>query len=182
MKRIATILLIGIFTLSSALCRAESDAITHNFNEMASAGTLNFPNRPSSYAVGETDLVTYTGSGGGGFGLYGTPPSAVYCITLPNNGVMQMSPAIADLTRIQLLHTLNAIPDKSKVKVYISTDNSTWTDISATADYTKNNIDAPVPVKGNYYVKLTNTGNTTINFLSVVYVYESCRCLRVVIN
>ena len=171
-------MLIGIFTLSSALCRAESDAITHNFNEMASAGTLNFPDRPDSYAVGVTDQVTYTGSNGGGFGLDATR----YCISLPKNGVMQMSPAIADLTRIQLLHTLGAVPEKSKVKVYISTDNSTWTDISATAYYTKNNIDAPVPVKGNYYVKLTNTGNTTINFLSVVYVYESCRCLRVVIN
>lgn len=145
---------------------------------MYAAGTLTFPNRPD-YSIGVADGITYTGSNGGGFGL---DAYTRYCINLPKNGVIQTSPAIADLTRIQLLHTLDAIPDKSKVKVYISTDNSTWTDISATADYTSSNIDAPIPVKGNYYVKLTNTGSTPINFLRIIYVYESCRCLRVVIN
>lgn len=170
-------MLIGIFTLSSALCRAESDAITHNFNEMVSKSELTFPNRPSSYAVGETDLVTYTGSAGGTFNLDG---SSRFIISLPNNGVMQTSPAIADLTRVTFYHNKGSAP--TGVKVYISTDNSNWTEISSSATYGSSSIDAPVPVKGNYYVKLTNTGNTTINFLSVVYTYESCRCLRVVIN
>lgn len=170
-------MLIGIFTLSSALCRAESDAITHNFNEMASAGTLNFPDRPSSYAVGETDLVTYTGSAGGTFNLDG---SSRFIISLPNNGVMQTSPAIADLTRVTFFHNKGSAP--TGVKVYISTDNSNWTEISSSATYGSSSIDAPMPTKGNYYIKLVNKSGATVNFLSVVYVYESCRCLRVSIN
>ena len=173
MKRIATILLIGICTLSSALCRAESVAITHDFNDMVSKGTLTFPNRPSSYAVGETDLVTYTGSEGGTFGSTGT----AICITLPNNGVMQTSPAIENLTRFQIVHTKGSTPN---VEIWISTDNSSWTDITSSATIDASNIDAPMPTKGHYFLKVVNKSGSSINFLTWIYVYEPCHCLRVV--
>lgn len=174
MKRIVTILLIGISTLSSALCRAESVAVIHNFNDLVLAGTLIFPNRPESYAVGVTDLVTYTGSTGGTFGLYST----AYCITLPNNGVMQTSPAIPDLTRLQLIHTKGSTP--SNIKIYISTDNSAWTDITSSEICSSSDIDVPMPAKGNYYVKVVNKSGAAIDFLSFRYTYEPCHCLRVV--
>ena len=171
MKKIAIVLL-SICTLSSAFCRAES--VTHNLDDMVGAGTLTFPNRPASYAVGVTDLVTYTGSAGGGFDYAGA-----YCITLPNNGVIQTSPAIENLTFLQITHTKGAPP--TSVSVLISTDNSTWTDITASASMNSSAIEAPLPAKGNYYLKIVN-GGSAINFLSFQYTYESCHCLRVVID
>ena len=141
---------------------------------MEYAGALTFPNRPASYAVGVTDLVTYTGSAGGGFDYAGA-----YCITLPNNGVIQTSPAIENLTFLQITHTKGAPP--TSVSVLISTDNSTWTDITASASMNSSAIEAPMPAKGNYYLKIVNSGSA-INFLSFQYTYESCHCLRVVID
>lgn len=176
MKRIATILLISISTLSSAFCRAESVAITHDFNDMASKGELTFPNRPGSYAVGETDLVTYTGSDGGTFASV----SGGIGITLPNNGVMQTSPEISDLTRLHLMHTKGSIP--SNIKIYISTDNSSWTEISSSASVGPTDIDAPMPTKGNYFIKVVNKSGSPISFLMWRYTYEPCHCLRVVVN
>lgn len=176
MKRIAIILLIGICTLSSAFCRAESVAITHDFDDMVSKGTLTFPYRPSDYSVGVTDLVTYTGSSGGGFGLY----SSAFCITLPTGGVIQTSPAVENLTRILVTHTKGAVP--TGVRLYISTDNSSWSEITSLASLNSSAIEAPMPSKGNYYLKIVNETASTINFLSVQYTYdnESCHCLRVV--
>lgn len=175
MKKIAIILLFGVCTLSSVFCRAESAAIMHDFNEMVSEGTLNFPNRPSDYSIGVADEITYTGSTGGGFGYAGA-----YCITLPNNGVIQTSPAIENLTFLQITHTKGAKP--TGVKILISTDNSTWTDITASASLNTTAIEAPMPAKGNYYVKVVNNTGSAINFLSFQYTYESCHCLRVVID
>lgn len=175
MKRIATILLISISTLSSALCRAESVAITHDFNDMASKKELTFPNRPGSYAVGETELVTYTGSDGGTFNLDG---SSRFIISLPNNGVMQTSPEISDLTRLQLV--CNSTP--SNIKIYISTDNSSWTDVTSSAIFRSTDIDVPMPAKGNYFLKVVNKSGAAISFLMWRYTYEPCHCLRVVVN
>lgn len=176
MKRIATILLISISTLSSALCRAESVAITHDFNDMVSKSELTFPNRPSSYAVGETDLVTYTGSDGGTFASV----SGGIGITLPDDGVMQTSPEISDLTRLHLMYTKGSTP--SGIKIYISTDNSSWTEISSSASVGPTDIDAPMPTKGNYFIKVVNKSGSPISFLMWRYTYEPCHCLRVVIN
>lgn len=173
MKRIATILLISISTLSSAFCRAES--VSHEFNDLVSKGTLTFPNSPD-YSVGVTDLVTYTGSTGGGFGLYG----AAFCISLPSNGIIQTSPAIENLTRFQIVHTKGSIPEG--IKIYISTDNSAWTEITSSATFSATDIDAPMPTKGNYFLKVVNKSGSAINFLTWIYIYEPCHCLRVVIN
>ncbi len=177
MKRIATILLISLSTLSSALCRAESVAITHDFNDMVSKSELTFPNRPSSYAVGETDLVTYTGSAGGTFNLDG---SSRFIISLPNDGVMQTSPEIPDLTRLHLMHTKGSTP--SGIKIYISTDNSSWTDVTSSAVFSSSDIDVPMPAKGNYFIKVVNKSGAAISFLMWRYTYEPCHCLRVVVN
>ena len=173
MKRIAIILLFGVCTLSSVFCRAES--VTHNFDEKVRDGSLTFPNKASSdYSVGVTDLVTYTGSAGARFGY-----DEAYCIALPNGGVVQTSPAVENLTYLTVTHTLGVKP--TGVSVLISTDNSTWTDITASASMNSSAIEAPMPAKGNYYLKIVNSGSA-INFLSFQYTYESCHCLRVVID
>lgn len=176
MKRIVTILLISISTLSSALCRAESVAIMHDFNDLVSKSELTFPIRPD-YSVGETDLVTYTGSAGGAFTLN---DKLKFQITLPNNGVMQTSPEISDLTRLHLMHTKGSTP--SGIKIYISTDNSSWTEITSSAIAGPTDIDAPMPAKGNYFLKVVNKSGADIHFRTWIYYYEPCHCLRVVVN
>ena len=160
-------------TLSAASCRAES--FTHIFDDMARGGTLTFPYRASSdYTVGETDKVTYTCSDGGSFGLNG----AAYCIALPKDrGVVQTSPAVENMTNLMATHTLGTKP--TAVQILISTDNSTWTDITDPDMFTASGINVPMPAKGNYYLKIVNSGDA-INFLSFRYTYDPCHCLRVV--
>lgn len=171
MKRLSIILIVGICTLSSALCRAES--VSHNFEGMKGT-TLTWTGTPTNYTIGYTDLVTYTGSNGGTFGSTG---SAI-CISLPSGGIMQTAPAIDDLTRV-VFYSSNSTPP-TWIRVYISTDNSSWTDISSSGSYTKSNIDVPMPVKGNYYIKLYNNSGATVQIVSIRYTYDPCHCLRVV--
>ena len=166
-------------TLSSALCRAESVAIPHNFQTLYSLGNLTFPGAPSNFTYAVTDLVTYTGSASGAFGM----DAGRYCVSLPaRNSVMQTSPAVENLTRLTLTHTYGSSPNW--IQVWISTDNSSWTNISGSVDYGSSQIDAPMPTKGNYYIKLVNKGTSSpaqpVNILSFRYVYEPCHCLRVV--
>lgn len=170
MKKIA-IALLSMCTLSAAYCRAES--FTHIFDDMARGGTLTFPYASSDYTVGETDKVTYTCSDGGSFGLNG----AAYCIVLPNGGIVQTSPAVENLTRLVVTHTSSAAP--IDVQILISSDNSTWTDITSSDMFVTNGINAPMPAKGNYYLKIVNSGSA-IKFLSFHYAYDPCHCLRVV--
>lgn len=170
MKKIAIVLL-SMCTLSAAYCRAES--FTHIFGDMAKGGALTFPDRPGSYAVGETDKVTYTCSDGGSFVLNG----GAFCIALPEGGIVQTSPAVENLTRLVVTHTSSAAP--IDVQILISSDNSTWTDITSSDMFVPYGINAPMPAKGNYYLKIVNSGDA-INFLSFHYAYSPCHCLRVV--
>lgn len=182
MKKLTSILLITcLTTLSSAICRAESVAITHEFDAMIKGTTLTW-GTPSNYTIGYTDLVTYTGSGGGTFGLHG---GSIFCINLPGkNSTMQIAPAVEDLTRLYVVHMYGSAP--TFLKFYVSTDNETWTDVSSTATYRVGNIDVPMPEKGNYYIKIVNEGTSSpaqpINMTKFVYYTEPCHCLRVVVN
>ena len=172
MKKIAIVLL-SMCTLSAAYCRAES--FTHIFDGMARGGTLTFPlSGQYDYTVGVTNQITYTCSDGGSFGLHG----AAYCIALPaGGGVVQTSPAVENLTRLVVTHTSSAAP--IDVQILISSDNSTWTDITDPDMFTVGGINVPMPAKGNYYLKIVNSGDA-INFLSFHYAYDPCHCLRVV--
>ena len=172
MKKIAIVLL-SMCTLSAANCRAES--FTHNFDDMARGGTLTFPYRASSdYTVGETDKVTYTCSDGGSFGLNG----AAYCIVLPEGkGIVQTSPAVENMTHLNVTH--NVASKLTGVRILISTDNSTWTDITSSDMFVAYAINAPMPAKGSYYLKIVNSGSE-VKFLSFRYTYDPCHCLRVV--
>lgn len=159
-------------TLSAVYCRAES--FTHIFDEMARGGTLTFPYASSDYTVGETDKVTYTCSDGGSFVLNG----GAFCIALPaGRGVVQTSPTVENLTRLVVTH--NVASKLTGVRILISTDNSTWTDITSSDMFVPYAINAPMPAKGNYYLKIENSGSA-IKFLSFHYAYSPCHCLRVV--
>lgn len=168
MKR--TLAIAIICTLSSALCRAESVSLTHNFNTMISGGTLTWPT-PGVYTVGSTDFVTYTGTNGGTFSYDG-----VYVFSLPSNGsTLAITPAVPGLTRILITHNKGTAPDW--IKVYISSNGSDWTDLSGSTSYYTAGIDVPTPAAGEYYIKIVNTGTSKpVNFLSVQYTYDPTPC------
>lgn len=170
------VLAIGMMvcTLGSALCRAESVSLMHDFNTMIGAGTLTWPT-PGVYTVGNTDFVTYTGSNAGTFSYDG-----VYVFSLPNNGsTLTITPAVAGLTDLLITHTKGEAP--TWIKVYVSYDGSVWTDLSASTTYTKTTIDAPTPEAGEYLIKIVNTAaSKPVNLRSVRYTYDPtpCNCFR----
>lgn len=170
------VLAIGIMvcTLGSAVCRAES--VVHDFNSMVSAGTLEWRGTPRDYTVGYTDLVTYTGSGGGTFSSEG----GYIGFSLPRNGsTLVTSPAVPGLSALLFGHTYGSAP--KFIKVYVSEDGSVWTDMSGVAIYSAAAIDLVLPSAGDYYVKLVNTGTSKPVFIRVVtYTYDPapCNCFR----
>jgi hypothetical protein len=92
---------------------------------------------------------------------------------------MQLSPAVADIVRLQLMKSSGGL--LKNIEIYISTDNSTWTNVSSYAEYHTSDIDLEFPEKGNYYIKVVNTG-AKIWFNAFKYYTEPCHCLRVVVN
>ena len=174
MKRLSIILIVGICTLSSALCRAESVPIPHVFEDMK--GTTLTWGSPPNYTIGTTPLVTYTCTNGATFSTYGD--KAYICIYVPNGGIIQTSPAVEDLTLVTITHTKGSAP--SGFKAYISTDNSSWTEITSSIVYRSTTMEVPMPAKGNYYLRIENNSGAAINFPSFIYTYDACHCLRVV--
>lgn len=171
------VLAIGMMVcaLGSALCRAESVSLLHTFNTMKDAGTLTFPDAPGSYAVGVTDFVTYTGSNGGQFGMDGS----LIAFSLPTRtSTLVISPAVQGLSDIYI--TQSAGKKTTWIKVYISEDGSSWTDMSDVATYSATTIDLILPTAGNYYVKLVNDGTSSpaqpVFLRSVRYTYDPTPC------
>lgn len=167
MKRVLAIAI--VCTLSSALCRAESASITHNFNTMKDAGTLTFPDAPGSYAVGVTDFVTYTGSNGGQFGMDGS----LIVFSLPSNTSTLTITPVSGLTRVWMTHSKGASPDW--IKVYISYNGSDW--VLASTTYSSTLIDATTPGAAEYYIKIVNEDTSKpVNILTIHYVYDTTPC------
>ena len=172
MKRVLAIAI--VCTLSSAFCRAESASITHNFNTMISDGTLTLAT-PGVYTVGNTDFVTYTGTNGGMFASDG----GVIAFSLPmRTSTLVISPAVQGLSDIYI--TQSAGKKTTWIKVYVSEDGSSWTDMSDVATYSATTIDLILPTAGNYYVKLVNDGTSSpaqpVYLRSIRYVYDTTPC------
>ena len=169
MKRVLAIAI--VCTLSSALCRAESASITHNFNTMISDGTLTWAT-PGVYTVGNTDFVTYTGTNGGTFASDG----GVIAFSLPNNTSTLSITPVAGLTRIYITHSYSK-EAPTWIKVYISSNGTDWSDLSGSTSYTVSTIDAPTPAAGDYYIKIVNEGSSKpVNLRSIRYVYDTTPC------
>lgn len=166
MKRVLAIAI--VCTLSSALCRAESASITHNFNTMISDGTLTLAT-PGVYTVGNTDFVTYTGTNRGTFSYDG----AHYVFSLPSNTSTLTITPVSGLTRVWMTHSKGASPDW--IKVYISYNGSDW--VLASTTYSSTLIDATTPGAAEYYIKIVNEDTSKpVNILTIHYVYDPTPC------
>jgi len=165
MKRVLSIAI--LCTLSSALCRAESASLTHDFDSMVRGGTLTL----ATATEGNTDFVTYTGTNEGTFSYAG----GVCVFSLPNNTSTLSITPVAGLTRVYITHTKGSSP--TWIKVYISSNGTDWTDLSGSTSYSISTIDAPTPAAGDYYIKIVNEGSSKpVNLRSIRYVYDTTPC------
>lgn len=161
-----------MLVLCALTCKAEVIPTVHNFNDMRSGGspTLEWPN---GYKEGVTPLVTYTCAGDATFGLSG----GVIGISLPNSGnYVTTSPAIDYLKRIQISRT----PEyASNVNIYYSTDGSSWTLMTTGVTASRYYIEALMPSRGDYYLKIERASTGSGIFIKqITYYTEPCNCFE----
>ena len=179
MKAFFRTICVFLLVLCESPLRAET--ITHVFNtDVASYDKVN--NVPNKQATMNDGLVYTCGTSSAVFGaelIYG---SRTIAINLPNSSSeVVVSPAIEGLTQVRISHYPNAkCPD---LKVYISTDGTSWGDpLSADAmEYGPGTTFADVP-KGNYYLKIANSSSVQLSIIEIRYTTDpsSCACLQVV--
>lgn len=181
MKKGSYLLIISLFTLSSAVCRAEGEPLIHNFPDMSGNGTLTWP---VNYKTGVTADVTYTCTGTAAtFGTY-TYNSTQY-VTLnmsKSDDIITLSPALEGLTKFEIYFYPDAT--RETIEVYVSKDGVDWGE-AITGDNrvdSKNMIRIKDLPRNNYYIQLRNKTNTAVSIHELRYYQSSCRCLRVVIN
>lgn len=162
-----------LFVLCSVIGRAENLVTTEDFNVMTGAGTIAFS---SGNKVGTTDFVTYTCSGTSAeFGVY----KGVIFLCLPKNGSTVTTSQIGNFKHLDFYYD-SSVNCLSTMKISISEDGSTWTDITASATGIKGVVNVDMPTPGSYYLKIQNTYSTNSFYISQIqYTTESCNCFKV---
>ena len=161
-----------LLVLSPVLSRAET--ITHNFHTMSGTPALTYA---SKNKVGNTDLVTYTCSGGDNAKFNSN--TGEICICLPDRyNQVETSPSIADLESLEIMY----FPIESRtIKVYASIDNDVWTE--ATVEQSVPGATTfQLPATGDYYLKFKNEATSNDFYIRQInYIIKpSCACLKVV--
>jgi hypothetical protein len=164
-------LVLCLLALHALTGRAEVISITHSFHDMTTAPvTLTWPN---GYKEGVTPLVTYTCSENATFTLNG----GLICISLPNIGdYVTISPAIDYLKAVRV--TCNHNYD-NHLKLYYSSDGSIWTPLTTDALTFTLSIERPLPVRGDYYLKIEAI-KKSVYIRSITYYTEPCNCFEYV--
>lgn len=169
---------ICVFLLVLCVSPLRAETITHNFQAKTTAKEIAFSN---SYKTGTIGDTVYTCSGGATFGADEFYKSVI-AINLPSSSSeVVVSPAIEGLTQVRISHYPNT--ECPNLKVYISTDGTSWGDpLPADAmGYGLGTTFADVP-KGNYYLKFANSSSTQLSIIEIRYTTDpsSCACLQVV--
>ena len=163
-----------LFILSSVIGRAADLVTTEDFNAMTGAGTIAYS---SANKVGTTDFVTYTCSGTSAeFGVY----KGVIFLCLPKNGSTVTTSLISNFKHLDFYYD-SSVNCLSTMRISISEDGSSWTDITASATgIIKGVVNVDMPTQGSYYLKIQNTNGTYPFYISQIqYTTESCNCFKV---
>ncbi len=162
------------------------EPITHNFNEMYTASPKQLvltPGSSSKLATTTIDDLAYTiyGSTNAKFGmdLHHSLGLQVVSVNLPskNDSVIVYSPTDA-IAQVYIRYYYQDKPTIDNIKVYASSDGSSYSDTSATLS-SRGNITANIP-GGSQYIKIVNEGNTGISIYYMNYTIENCNCFRYV--
>lgn len=174
MKTYVRYIIVCLFTLSPAICRAESRNVTHNFESMYKASPRQLP-LENPYKTGTTTaasglVTTYTCNGTNArifLDLFNDDRDKVIAINLPDNGNFVTTDRISNLQRVEIsYYSRTAISDLNPdIMVYISTDGTNWNEPD---NITYSSwITATFPA-GDYYVKILNANDVGTNNVSIL--------------
>ena len=170
MKIIRLIGIIALLSLYPAFCKAERQLwAEHDFSDLKEKGKLEF----TGSTIGTTPELTYTCSGGGVFGMEGV----LWVINLSaKNSEVVISPAISKLAGIYITYS-SPSSQCENVKVYVSTDGTSWGESIPNADIVCNSSIIDVTMnRRNYYIKIVHTKNENFYIRSIDYYTEDCNC------
>lgn len=155
--------------------------IQHNFHDMSKSQLKFNP----SYTVGTiAPDTTYTCGGAAKFYFDKTKTKEKICIFMENEGDnVIVSPAIEYMNRVQFRYFPSANLRES-ISVYIKEEgDADWTEVTDYGSYLKGSVDIPMPAKGNYQVKIQNSGGSKFYINQIDYTTdpETCsNCFRYV--
>ena len=161
--------MILLLVLSVAVSSVEAGSVTHDFN---TAGTITFSNNNKT---GTTDLLTYQCNGSAVFEATTINKQSTICLKMTDsNSEMVSDRPIPNLNSLSVC--CYPASRNTNIKVYISKDGVHWG--NSLGNYTAGCIDATFP-QSDYYIRLTNTGNTTVWIVSMYYTWGDCDCKAV---
>lgn len=162
-----------LLILGSVISRAADVVTTENFNTMNGSGTITFT---SGNKVGTTDFVTYTCSGTNA--EFASRGGAIF-LSLPKNGSTVTTSLISNFKHLEFYYDSSA-NCLSTMRISISEDGSSWTNITASATGIKGSVSVDIPTPGDYYLEIKNLNSTNSFYISQIqYTTESCNCFRV---
>lgn len=166
MKTYVRYTIICLFTLSSALCGAESRTVSQNFDDMfkASPKTLTVTD---SYHTGTTDFVTYTCTGGAEF-FNNTNSGNKLAIFLDASGEQVQTTQVTNLDSLRIRYAPAVI--SQEMTVSISTDGSAWQEV-AIQHKASGLKTVKMPRVGDYYVRIARKGSYNVYITEIGYIY-----------
>ena len=169
MKTYVRYTIICLFTLSSALCGAESRTVSQNFDDMynASPRTLTVTN---TNTTGTTDFVSYTCNGTKAeifLDLFNPEGSKKIAINLKESGNFVTTTVVSSLESVVI--SCGSQKEKSYIKVYISTDGISWREPD---NINYSSYITATFAAGDYYVKiLNNASSNNVSIFEISYTY-----------
>ena len=163
-----------VLVLCAASSSAEEYVLTQNFHDLGSAITFSNSNK-----VGTTDSVTYTCYATAKFAGYNVSGWKYICLYMENQYDSVMTSAVKDVSRFTMTYYPRNVDRSSAISISISLDGESWTEMSAVYEHSKGYLSFPMPVKGDYFIKIKNTAAGSAFYIeSASYSIESCNCFR----
>ena len=95
----------------------------------------------------------------------------------PNDSV-KTDTAVKDLYKISLTYSAASTLSYSDIGIYIKEVGGTWSEVAAGVKYTSVSIDAELPYKGDFLLKICNKKGTDFKLYTITYFIENCNCVK----
>jgi len=164
-----------VLLLSAVNSSAEEYVLTQNFHALATASAIKFTD---GNTVGRTDSVTYTCYATAKFGGYKVSGLTYICLLMANLNDSVMTSAVKDVSRFTMTYYPRNVDRSSAISISISLDGESWTEMSAAYEHSNGYLSFPMPVKGDYFIKIKNTTGSAFYIEGASYSIESCNCFR----
>ena len=165
--------LISLFLLCAVYGNAEKSPVTHNFASMSIPSQIAFSN---GNQTAETNLLTYTCSGGAKFGKAnneGTYLSANFS----SDDDMVTTTKVDSLAGVEIYYYPSTMKCKN-IQLYLSRDSVHWSQAILTdAMYDINGHIRASFVPGAYYVRLTSNSSQKVAMWEIRYRFGGCNCM-----